>query len=110
MLVLSQFTGAARELKDAVQVNPFDVERLADALFTALTMPADEQRRRMRRMRQQVDDHNIYRWAGKLLAEVGKLAGEVGDVTPEPDEHEADSDTGWYALPRPNGHFSLAAR
>ena len=78
-LVLSEFTGAARELTDAVLVNPFNVDELASAMNTALTMPADEQRRRMRKMRAQVEEFNIYRWAGRLLSEVGKLAGD-----PEP--------------------------
>jgi trehalose 6-phosphate synthase len=72
-LILSQFTGAARELQDALLVNPFDVEQTADALHYALTMPVEDQRRRMRRMRAQVADNNIYRWAGMLLSEVGKL-------------------------------------
>ena len=72
VLVLSKFTGAARELPDATLVNPFDVEEMADGLYAALTMPAAEQERRMRRMRAQVDDNNIYRWAGMLLSEVGK--------------------------------------
>jgi trehalose 6-phosphate synthase len=86
VLVLSEFTGAARELPDAVLVNPFNVDQMATAFQTALTMPADEQQRRMRKMRARVYDHNIYRWAGKLLSEVGKLAG---DAEP-PDAQEAD--------------------
>ena len=61
---------------DAVLVNPFDVEELANGLHAALTMPAEEQERRMRRMRAQVTDHNIYRWAGQLLSAVGKLVPE----------------------------------
>jgi trehalose 6-phosphate synthase len=73
VLVLSQFTGAARELSDAVLVNPYAVDEFADALSLALTMPDDEQERRMRRMRQQVNDNNVYRWAGMLLSEAGKL-------------------------------------
>lgn len=83
VLVLSPFAGAAQELRDALQVNPFDVDGFAQALYAALVMPADEQEERMRRMRQQVEDHNIYRWAGKLLAEIGEfvhvpqLAGAV---------------------------------
>jgi trehalose 6-phosphate synthase len=72
-LVLSRFTGAARELAEAVQVNPYAVDEVAEALRTALTMPAEEQERRMRRMRQQVSDNNVYRWAGMLLSEAGKL-------------------------------------
>jgi trehalose 6-phosphate synthase len=76
VLVLSKFTGAARELPDAVLVNPFDVEQTADGLYAALTMPPEEQERRMRRMRAQVQDHNIYRWAGMLLSAIGKLVPE----------------------------------
>jgi len=72
-LVLSRFTGAARELTDALMVNPYDVDETAEMLHRALTMPAAEQERRMSRMRQQVMDHNIYRWAGMLLSEVSRL-------------------------------------
>jgi trehalose 6-phosphate synthase len=82
VLVLSQFTGAARELTDAVVINPFDVQQLADGLLAALTMPAEEQKRRVRRMRAQVADHNIYRWAGMLLSEACKLV----DDSPRPAE------------------------
>jgi len=78
VLVLSKFTGAARELTDAVLVNPFDVNELASGLHTALSMSPEEQARRMRRMRAQVADHNIYRWAGTLLSEAGKLVSEPG--------------------------------
>ncbi|HJZ53730.1 MAG TPA: trehalose-6-phosphate synthase [Gemmataceae bacterium] len=86
VLVLSEFTGAARELTDAVIVNPYDLDQLADAMHTALTMPAAEQQRRMVRMRHQVADHNIYRWAGMLLSEAGKLVPgwPTGVVEPEP--------------------------
>ena len=87
VLVLSRFTGAARELSDAVLVNPFDVDEMADGLRAALTMPALEQERRMRRMRAQVNDHNIYRWAGTLLSTLGKLVPEPTRATliPAPD-------------------------
>ena len=67
VLILSQFTGAARELTDAVLVNPFDVEEMADAIHQAIEMPAAERQRRMRQMRQTVSDNNIYRWVGKVL-------------------------------------------
>ncbi len=91
-LVLSEFTGAARELPDALLVNPFDVDQLADALYASLTMPPDEQRRRMRMMRAQVDDCNIYRWAGMLLSEVGKLVGATvpGEVEERDQVHEEE--------------------
>jgi trehalose 6-phosphate synthase len=81
VLVLSKFTGAARELSDAVLVNPFDVEEMANGLYLALRMSAEEQEFRMRRMRSQVADHNIYRWAGQLLSAVGRL---VPDSLPRP--------------------------
>ncbi len=74
VLVLSQFAGAAQELTDALLINPYAIDEFAETLHRALTMAPEEQERRMRRMRAQVADHNIYRWAGLLLAEAGKLA------------------------------------
>jgi trehalose 6-phosphate synthase len=73
VLILSQFTGAARELPDALQVNPYATDEFAGAIYTALTMPPHEQQQRMLRMRQHVADNNIYRWAGMLLSEAAKL-------------------------------------
>lgn len=72
-LILSRFTGAARELHDALLINPYDVDEFAAALRQALSMPEDEQRQRMSRMRRQVTDNNIYRWAGQLLSAGAKL-------------------------------------
>lgn len=72
-LILSRFTGAARELHDALLINPYDVDEFAAAIRRALEMPVDEQRSRMSRLRQQVDDHNIFRWAGQLLSAGAKL-------------------------------------
>ena len=73
VLVLSQFTGAARELSDALLINPYGVDEFADALRAALTMSPEEQQLRMRRMREQVVENNVYRWAGELLAEAGRM-------------------------------------
>jgi trehalose 6-phosphate synthase len=73
VLILSRFTGAARELNDALQVNPYATDEFAEALYTALTMPPEEQQQRMARMQQQINDNNIYRWAGMLLSEASKL-------------------------------------
>jgi len=73
VLILSQFTGASRELKDALIVNPYDIEQMADAICLALRMPPEEKLDRMRRMRSNVRDYNIYRWAGKLIAELARL-------------------------------------
>lgn len=70
VLILSRFTGAAQELRDALIVNPYDTEQLAEAIRTALEMPAEEQGVRMRRMRDTVRDRNVYRWAADLITDL----------------------------------------
>ena len=77
VLVLSRFTGAARELTDALIVNPYDLDELAESIRTAVTMPAEEQRIRMVRMRQAVRERNIYWWAGRLLRELSRIPEEA---------------------------------
>ena len=67
MLVLSDFTGAARELTEALIVNPYDIRQASDALATALRMSPDEQRERMHALRTLVSELNVYRWAGRML-------------------------------------------
>ena len=67
VLILSHFTGAARELPEALIVNPYDTEECAAALHLALTMPGTEQRTRMRLMRGLIQDFNVFRWAGRML-------------------------------------------
>ena len=67
VLILSAFTGAARELTDALIVNPFAIDEMAESIHQAIIMPAEERRRRMNRMRSVVAANNIYRWAGKIL-------------------------------------------
>lgn len=73
VLILSSFTGAARELSEALIVNPYNAREMADALETALRMPQEEQRERMRLMRQQVREQNVYRWAGRMLLDAAKI-------------------------------------
>lgn len=73
VLILSQFAGASRELKDALVVNPYDTEEMADAIHISLTMEPAEKAERMRRMRAIVKEHNIYRWAGNLIATLARL-------------------------------------
>ena len=70
VLILSCFTGAARELPDALLVNPYDVEQTAEAIRLALEMEPEERAERMRRMRHSVREHNVFRWAGNLVAEL----------------------------------------
>ncbi|HSU42655.1 MAG TPA: trehalose-6-phosphate synthase, partial [Casimicrobiaceae bacterium] len=73
VLLLSQFTGAARELHDALPVNPYHVDQCAEVLDRALRMPPDEQRVRMRSMRRLVQEYNVYRWAGAMLLDASRV-------------------------------------
>lgn len=70
VLLLSQFTGSARELGDALLVNPFAIHEIAAAMAAAADMPQEERSRRMRRMREHLARHNVYRWGGKVLSEL----------------------------------------
>jgi trehalose 6-phosphate synthase len=73
MLVLSRFTGAGRELTDAVLTNPYDREDTSEAIFNALIMPEEERKKRMAKMRQVVQQNNVFRWAGKIISELLKF-------------------------------------
>jgi trehalose 6-phosphate synthase len=73
VLVLSRFTGAARDLTEALIVNPYDPREAADALAAALRMPLDEQRERMESMRRMVSEFNVYRWAGRMLIDAAEV-------------------------------------
>ena len=70
VLILSRFTGAARELRDAVMVNPYDIERTAEAIRYALEMGPEDRAARMQRLRKMVREQNIYRWAGNLIGDL----------------------------------------
>jgi len=72
-LILSQFTGAARELTDAIQVNPYSIEEFADSIKLALQMPPDEKTRHMEKMRKVILENNVYRWAGNIITELTAL-------------------------------------
>jgi alpha,alpha-trehalose-phosphate synthase [UDP-forming] len=73
VLILSRFTGSAWELTEALQVNPFAVHEIAGAMHQALTMPDEDRARRMRKMREHLERHNVYRWGGKVLSELLKF-------------------------------------
>ncbi len=76
VLVLSEFTGAARELTEALIVNPYDLEAASEALAMALTMPVEDQQDRMRSMRSLLAQFNVYRWAGKMLVDAARLRNQ----------------------------------
>jgi trehalose 6-phosphate synthase len=73
VLVLSRFTGSARELDQALLINPYDTEAFADILAMALDMDVAEREARMHRLRDIVKSNNIYRWAGKILTALAAL-------------------------------------
>jgi trehalose 6-phosphate synthase len=72
-LILSSFAGAALELTDALLVNPYDVQQLASAIFRSLEMPEEEQAVRMRHMRRNIREHNVFRWAASLLSDLTEI-------------------------------------
>jgi trehalose 6-phosphate synthase len=78
VLILSRFTGAARELHDALIVNPYDIESTAEAIAQALEMNVSEMVDRMSRMRRSVRERNIYWWAGTLIGELCELRLKKG--------------------------------
>ncbi len=73
VLVLSQFTGAAHDLKGALIINPYSTREIAEAIHKGITMPPAEQKRRMETMRASVKNYNIYRWAAELLKAIVEL-------------------------------------
>lgn len=73
MLVLSKFTGAAVELRDALIVNPYDIDGVAEMIHRGLEMSPTERRQRMQRMRRHVMEHNVYRWAASVLGDLREL-------------------------------------
>jgi alpha,alpha-trehalose-phosphate synthase [UDP-forming] len=83
VLILSCFTGAAHELRDAVQINPYDIDQTAEAIHSALNMEPEEKELRMRHMRKTVREHNVYRWAGSLIAELCELRLDASDESKE---------------------------
>ncbi len=89
VLILSQFTGAARELPEALIVNPYDSLQCAAALHLALTMPVKEQQQRMRLMRGLVQQFNVYRWAGRMLLDAAGMRLR-GNLAESPEYHASN--------------------
>jgi trehalose 6-phosphate synthase len=74
VLVLSEFTGAADELRQAVRINPHDIEGVKDAIVTAIEMPRHEQSRRMRSLRKRVLEHDVNDWSQSFLSALEQAA------------------------------------
>ncbi|MGB8988215.1 MAG: trehalose-6-phosphate synthase [Candidatus Sulfotelmatobacter sp.] len=81
VLILSQLTGAARELRDALLVNPYDIDQTAEAIRVALEMEPEEKQMRVHRMRRIIRENNIHKWAGTLITELCELRLDGADRT-----------------------------
>ncbi|MCE9618465.1 MAG: trehalose-6-phosphate synthase [Planctomycetes bacterium] len=77
VLVLSEFAGAARDLPEAIIINPYDTEEFADAIHQAIDMDPRERRQRMTRMRMRIEEFNIYRWAADFLTALSQSKGRL---------------------------------
>ncbi|HEV2323426.1 MAG TPA: trehalose-6-phosphate synthase [Terracidiphilus sp.] len=91
VLVLSKFTGAAVELRDALIVNPYDIAAVAEAVHSGLEMNRADRRQRMKRMRRYIMEHNIYLWAAKVLGDLREIRIEY-DVNAQPPRVEPGSE------------------
>jgi len=93
VLILSSFAGAARELTDALLVNPFSIDEMAEAIHRAVTMGPAECRKRMQRLRAATAENNIYRWAGKILLTL--LKTESSEQAESSEQTESVSAADW---------------
>jgi trehalose 6-phosphate synthase len=74
VLILSRFTGASRDLEQAVLINPYDIEGFSEGLREAIVMPEEERRTRMAKMRETIREHNVYSWAEQFVSQLSRLA------------------------------------
>ncbi len=73
VLILSQFTGAARELTDAVLINPYATDHFAESIKKAIEMSPEQRKAKMRKLRKSIEENNIYKWAGSIISELVSL-------------------------------------
>lgn len=73
VLILSQFTGAARDMKEALIVNPYNAIETSEAIHAALSMPLSEQHKRMKKLRETLKNYNVYRWSAEFIRAVANL-------------------------------------
>ncbi|WP_020174258.1 alpha,alpha-trehalose-phosphate synthase (UDP-forming) [Methyloferula stellata] len=112
VLILSQFAGSSHELVDAIIVNPYDEEGMANSILRSLTMNEDEQMARMESMRNHVNSHNIFAWAAEILGDAAKLhrRRQLNSLLQQmhaapyesavPDETAQENIIAWPALPK----------
>lgn len=73
VLILSRFTGASRELDEALLINPYAIDEIAETIHIAIQMPSEKQKKRMIKLRHKVQENNIYRWAADIITEMVKI-------------------------------------
>jgi trehalose-6-phosphate synthase len=88
VLILSRFAGASHELADALHVNPYDIGETANTIHRALGLSPEDRRARLARMRQFIREHNIYRWAGNLIAELAAVRLPLSETAPQESRSE----------------------
>ncbi len=98
VLICSEFAGAAEELDNALMINPYDMESVADTLKQAIEMPVEERTRRMARLQEHISEYNIYKWLAEIFAELERVRGESHVTALVPLESPR---SGASALPRP---------
>ena len=76
-LIISQFTGAAKELTEGFLINPYDIKSVAQTIYQAIKTPKKERIERMKKMKNTIKERNLYRWAGKFLLELSTLKGKT---------------------------------
>ncbi len=80
VLIISEMAGAAKELVEAIHVNPNSKEEICEALVAALSMPVEEQQRRNRPMRHRLETHDIYHWINRFLTRLQKIKETTADL------------------------------
>ncbi|MFH1504309.1 MAG: trehalose-6-phosphate synthase [Candidatus Omnitrophota bacterium] len=70
VLVLSRFTGASRELKEAFLINPYHIEETSSAIYKALTISDTERKKRMKKLRQTIHRNDIWKWIGQIISDI----------------------------------------
>jgi trehalose 6-phosphate synthase len=91
VLICSEFAGAAEELDNALLINPYDIESLADTLKQAIEMTHEERTHRMQRLQAHVSEHNIYKWLVDIFMELDRIRGDshVSALTAVESPHES---------------------
>jgi trehalose 6-phosphate synthase len=76
VLICSEFAGASEELDNALRINPYDVESVAETMKQAIEMSVEERAERMARLQDHISEYNIYKWLAEIFLELDRIRGE----------------------------------